>query len=428
MAVFCRFLTKDAVEQSRKPVERHISPDTSTVFWGGEIMGNIVIRQQSWFSRMGNAFKGILIGLVLVLAGVALLWWNEGRAVLTAQGLTEGAGLVISVAADHLDPANEGRLAHTSGRALTGGSLTDPDFPYMTVKALALQRSVEMFQWQEESHTRDIKELGGGTRQETTYTYKKIWSASPIDSSRFYEQSGHFNPSAMPYAAMRLTAPDATLGAFRLPPAMLTLSTLEALGAPEDAPVSGQQKVARGQIYIGPNPDVPGIGDVRIIHTYAPEQDISVVARQQGDSFAPFPVQGGQRSIQMLKAGLYDAPSMFSAAQSENAMLTWALRGLGLVGLFVGFFMILRPLAILGDVVPLLGSLVGVGVGLIAFALAAAGGLLVMGVAWCYYSPLLGIALLVGAGSALLGLKMLVRKSRAAAALEQAPVEAPAQG
>ncbi len=91
---------------------------------------------------MGNAFKGILIGLVLVLAGVALLWWNEGRAVLTAQGLTEGAGLVISVAADHLDPANEGRLAHTSGRALTGGSLTDPDFPYMTVKALALQRSV----------------------------------------------------------------------------------------------------------------------------------------------------------------------------------------------------------------------------------------------------------------------------------------------
>ena len=65
-----------------------------------------VTTHESWFSRMGSAFKGILVGILLLIAWVILLWWNEGRAVLTAEGLTEGAGLVISVPADSIDPAN----------------------------------------------------------------------------------------------------------------------------------------------------------------------------------------------------------------------------------------------------------------------------------------------------------------------------------
>lgn len=44
-----------------------------------------------------GAFKGVLAGLVLVLAGMVCPLRNEGRAVLTAKGLAEGAGLVVSV-------------------------------------------------------------------------------------------------------------------------------------------------------------------------------------------------------------------------------------------------------------------------------------------------------------------------------------------
>ena len=44
---------------------------------------------QSWFSRIGNSFAGVLIGLALIVGMVGLLFWNEGRAVKTARSLEE---------------------------------------------------------------------------------------------------------------------------------------------------------------------------------------------------------------------------------------------------------------------------------------------------------------------------------------------------
>ena len=42
------------------------------------------VTQQSWFSRITGAVKGILVGLVLFVVSFPLLFWNEGRAVQTA--------------------------------------------------------------------------------------------------------------------------------------------------------------------------------------------------------------------------------------------------------------------------------------------------------------------------------------------------------
>lgn len=369
-----------------------------------------VVTRESWFSRLGNALKGILVGILLLLGAVALLWWNEGRAILTAKGLTEGAGLVVSVASDQIDPGNNGKLVHVSGRALTETALVDPDFPHMKAKALVLLRRVEMFQWREESQTKETKETGGSVVKETTYSYSRVWSSTLNDSSRFHLRNGHENPTSMPYGPLTLKASDARVGAFRLPPGMLDLPVSETLRAPDNAP-AGNYKLAGGRIYMGENPDSPAIGDVRIEHLYAPEQDISLVAGQQGDSFAPFPVSGGKRNIQMLRPGLYDAQSMFNAAQDENAMLTWLLRGLGLVAFFAGFYLILRPLSVLGDVVPLIGSILNAGVALLAFCLSLICGLLVIALAWIYYRPLLGAALLLATAAVLAGMIKLIKKS-----------------
>lgn len=370
------------------------------------------VTRQSWFSRLGDAFKGILIGILLLLGGIALLWWNEGRAVITAKGLTEGAGLVVSVAADSVDPANNGKLVHISGLATVQTALADPDFPYMQADALVLTRKVEMFQWREEAQTREIKDAGGSVVKETTYLYSKIWSSGLNDSSRFHVRNGHENPTSMPYAPLTMRAPNARVGAFRLPPGMLNLSASETLRAPDDAPAAENYKITHGQIYMGANPDSPAVGDVRIQHLYAPVQDVSIVAGQQGDSFAPFPVSGGKRNIQMLRAGLYDAQGMFNAAQDENAMLAWLLRGLGLTALFVGFYLIFRPLSIFGDVMPLLGNILNMGVSVLAFCLSLVCGLLVIALAWLYYRPLLGAALLLAAGAALAAMLKLAEKAK----------------
>ena len=374
-----------------------------------------VTTHESWFSRMGSAFKGILVGILLLIAGVTLLWWNEGRAVLTAEGLTEGAGLVISVPADSIDPANEGKLVHTSGEALTSDELIDPNFSYMRVKALLLRRSVEMYQWRENKQSKEVTEVGGGKKTETTYSYDKVWSSTLNSSSNFYERSGHENPSAMPYGALTLTARDAKLGAFHLPQGMLGgLDAAQPLGAPDSAPVSGKQKIVNGQIYMGDNPDTPAVGDIRISYAYAPEQEITVVAGQRGGSFTAFPVKNGQRNIQMLRPGLHDAAYMFNAALEENSMLTWLLRAGGLIALFIGFNLFLRPLAVFGDVLPLLGSVLSAGIGIIALCLALFCGLLVIGAAWFFYRPLLGGLLLFGAVAVLLGIRRLAKRAKTA--------------
>ncbi len=39
------------------------------------------VSRQSWFSRLGDAVKGIVFGVVLVGLSLAVLFWNEGRAV-----------------------------------------------------------------------------------------------------------------------------------------------------------------------------------------------------------------------------------------------------------------------------------------------------------------------------------------------------------
>ena len=69
----------------------------------------------SWFSRLKGALVRILVGFILLIACVFLLFWNEGRSVKTYRALVEGAGLVVSVGNDNVDPANEGKLVHISG-------------------------------------------------------------------------------------------------------------------------------------------------------------------------------------------------------------------------------------------------------------------------------------------------------------------------
>ena len=45
------------------------------------------VTSTSWFSRLGDSFKGIGTGFLLIIAATALLWWNEGRTVRTGDAL-----------------------------------------------------------------------------------------------------------------------------------------------------------------------------------------------------------------------------------------------------------------------------------------------------------------------------------------------------
>ncbi|MDO5566354.1 MAG: TMEM43 family protein, partial [Planctomycetia bacterium] len=156
------------------------------------------VTHESWFGRIGNAFKGMLLGLIFVVGSIALLFWNEGRAVHRYKALNEGAKNVVSIQADKVDSANEGKLVCLSGQATTDTLLKDDVFK-ISVKALKLRRTVEMYQWVQQEERKTKRNTGGSTETTVTYNYAKQWSQTLIPSEQFKDRKGHDNPTAMPW-------------------------------------------------------------------------------------------------------------------------------------------------------------------------------------------------------------------------------------
>jgi uncharacterized membrane protein len=383
------------------------------------------VSSQSWFGRIGNALKGIIVGLILIAVAFVLLFWNEGRAVKRHKTLQEGSGVVVSVSSEAVDQANQGKLVHMSGRAQTDETLQDPVFG-INAQAIRLHRKVEMYQWRESSESEERKKLGGGTETVTTYNYNKTWSESPINSGDFRKPEGHQNPSGMPYRSEDFQANTVTVGGFTLSAQQVgMIQSFTPL--PPDADyrmperLGADAKVSGNGIYIGNTPSNPQIGDLRISFAQVLPTEISLVAQQAGSSFIPYQAKAGG-TILLLVTGLHGASEMFAEAERQNTMLTWILRLVGFILMLFGFKMVLAPLAVFADVVPMFGNIVEAGTGLIAGLIAGILSFLTIGIAWLFYRPILAVVLFAAAGG--LGYLIVSKLRKAKAAPQQQPMQA----
>jgi hypothetical protein len=374
------------------------------------------VTNQSWFSRIGGAIKGIIFGFILFIIAFPLLFWNEGRAVKTYKSLKEGSGAVISVLADQVDPNNEGKLVHLSGRASTEETLTDPVFG-VSENALRLRRKVEMYQWQEHSESETKKKLGGGTETVTTYSYSKVWTDKAISSSGFKKSAEHENPGSMPYTSEEQTAKHVTLGAFQLSSSQVRrINRFEPLAVNSDTalPKNLAKSIMRqaNGFYLGADPASPQVGDVRIQFESVAPTEVSIVAQQEGSRLRPYHARAGG-DIELLQIGEHSAEAMFQKAQTDNKILTWILRTAGFLLMMIGLSMIFKVFSVLADVLPFLGNIVEAGTGFIAFLLAAVLSLITIAIAWIVFRPLLGIILLAVAVGLTVLISTKVRASKA---------------
>ncbi|MBQ2380838.1 MAG: hypothetical protein II295_10675 [Akkermansia sp.] len=211
---------------------------------------------ESWGSRLGGSIKGVAIGGVLFLAGIPLLFWNEGRAVKTAKALEEGASVCVKLPnADTLDATMDGKLVHVTGKAVTEETLSDDIFTGLAPTAIRLTRKVEYYQWVENEKKEKKKNVGGSETTVTTYTYSKKWVTSPVDSSSFRE-AGHDNQVFLPEATDRnIVAQTARYGAFELTPDQINrISGAKPVELkPEYIPDSlkGRVTLSGGYAYVG---------------------------------------------------------------------------------------------------------------------------------------------------------------------------------
>ncbi len=375
------------------------------------------VTNESWGSRLGNALKGIIVGLILFALGFPLLFWNEGRAIKTLKAYEDGAGSVISVKPESVNPQNDGKLVHLTGKATTEQTLNDAEFG-ISAQALKLERQVEMYQWREKKKSETEKQTGGGSTTTTTYTYEKVWSKDAINSQDFKRRQGHGNPQ-MRVAGKEFAAEKVTVGAFTLTPALVNdireyQSLAVAEGAQPPPGFAGQARIWEGGYYLGKDPQHPQIGDLKVKFRVVRPLTVSLVARQYQDTFEPYQASNGE-SIQLLTAGAVSAANMFAEAKRQNTLITWLIRLGGFLALFIGLWLVLSPLAVVLDFLPFLGDLAGAGLGLVAFLAAAALALVTIAVGWLYYRPVIGILLMVAALALLLGIRLLPRRPTAKA-------------
>lgn len=388
-----------------------------------------VTTKTSYGQRLGGSFKGIGSGLLLLVIGTALLWWNEGRAVKTAKMLNRAEKVAVEMPdINSIDPQFDGKLVHANGMTSTNDVLIDNLFGVQE-NAVKLNRKVEYYQVQETSSSKTKDKVGGGQETVTTYDYRNAWSSSRINSSEFKDEKYRGANFVLNDAESQdWTAENVSFGAYKLPselirsisgekPVELNLSedlkkSLNKLAATikKDTAVLLAQAalsdykyvhVSANEIYIGENSMNPQVGDVRITFTKVLPSEVSILAKVSGDTFQKHTDKNG-KSLETLYMGNRGMDEMFSSERSSNKMWTWLLRLLGFLLVLGGLKGIFEIVVSILKVIPFLANIVNLAMNVVLGVVAFAWTVIVIALAWIYYRPVLGIILLAVAVGALI--------------------------
>ena len=384
----------------------------------------------SYGQRLAGSAKGMIGGLLMFIIGTCLLWWNEGRTVRTAKAIGDAASHVESVAdVSKIDASLNGKLIHASAFADTKDTLTDDMFGVREV-AIRLDRKVEYYQWVENAQTKEREKIGGGKETTTTYTYEQKWVDKPVNSAEFKDpQYQSANKVLSEVEERKELAQNVTFGAYTLPESFVrSISGSE----PVEVRMTEEQRftwnerlhmlrpkvntetslvhTSANTVYLGLSPNSPQVGDVRVTFTKVPPADISLIAQVDGSTFKAYKAKNGQ-SFSRVQMGTVGADEMIEQARSENNMLTWVLRLVGVLLIVIGLKGMFGLLPMLFKVLPFLGSIVDAGVGLVSWILGLAWSFIIIAIAWLVFRPIIGISLLVLAIAGIVFLKRRGKKN-----------------
>ena len=399
------------------------------------------VTKTSYGGRLKNALSGVAFGFVMLIAGTVLLFWNEGRTVKTTKMLKEAQGVCVELGDPaQLNPEMNGKMIHACGYADTKDILTDGQFG-ISVNAIKLIRSTEFYQWVEHTSTTTKDKIGGGQETVTTYTYSKEWVSSPVNSSSFEdpEYKGINNEVLLNLKDESWQAQNVSFGAYSLPAGLVSQMrnrspyTVDLEPEVVDSYEADFHKAfdvdadkhfvhTEGNvIYLGVNPNSPTVGDVRVSYEKVLPCDVSILAVADGNTFGEFTAKNGY-TLMTLQEGTVGMDSMFETEHQGNKTMAWILRVVGLLLLVFGFRNIFNIITALLKVLPFLANIANLGVGLVSWVLGLVWWLVVVAVAWLFYRPVLGIALLVAAVALIW---FLSKKSKEKAAAEPASAPAP---
>jgi hypothetical protein len=335
-----------------------------------------------------DSIKGVVVGLVLFLASFVVLWWNEGRV-----DMSKVAEASIPVDAAAVDSTADGRFVSVTGTLASDEIVGDPQF----LKAdayIMLNRVAEMYAWNEEKSTKTKKKLGGGKRSETTYSYSKEWTERPENSSSFKKPEGHTNPSPL-VTSQSFRVRQATIGSYRFDPQSAHLPRPSPLHITDDSYIPFKNARLEGDYIFSGNGTLqnPEVGDTRIsFRAVRSGTTATLFGTLNGDAIEPYFYKGEKRLYRAI-AGPREAA--IAQMASEHRLITWLLRVVGFLMMWIGLGLFFGPINTVLDVIPLLGGVSRMVTGLAMFAVALSLSLVTIVVSMIAHNPLLLIGSIV---------------------------------
>ncbi len=346
---------------------------------------------------------GIGAGIFLLLIGIGILWYNEGRTVKNQSTINEARKNYIQVKSDIISEKNEGKLVATKGKLdlNEAGELVDSKFG-ISAKAAKMVRTVEMYQWKEECETDD--------NDKKNCSYEKSWESTIIDSSEF-EEGNHDNPGNMPYDTEVFLASNIRMGAYLLPDELVRQLSCDKKKSNSDLVNQYNNSVESikvdGNYLTDVKDNSPEIGDIRISYQFIDSGSVSVLAVQTDDTFEAYTSKSGKDVYKILK-GNYTGAQILEKMTKSNKSWKWILRFVGILLVISAFSSMFSFITNLTEKIPILGNIVGGATGLISAILGICVSFIVIAIAWFRFRPLLSIVLIVIVVALVVCLKMKV--------------------
>lgn len=319
-----------------------------------------------WGTRIKNSFSFILLGLILFVVSFAVLFLNEGRSDIS----------IIASKAVELDPQLPADSTLQGALIVTRGAITSQEsFGDEFLKAgifVALYRVVEIFSWSQNTSSQSTKNWGGSETVETTYNYVKEWNSSPANSDNFKHPEDHKNP-VKKIQDFSKRVDTAMLGMYEVDIKNIILPHLPkiVLNGDNTTLAQGAQLILNEFIYLPSSSENtyenPGVGDVRIRYLALNSgTTVTVFGKLDGKVIVPYQ----QKKNKLYQMFLEPRAQAIESMHSEYSSLTWLLRLIGFVMMWVGLLLIFNLLPTLLDVVPFFGSITSSVIGVITFIIA----------------------------------------------------------
>ncbi|MFA6305136.1 MAG: TMEM43 family protein [Candidatus Gracilibacteria bacterium] len=318
------------------------------------------VTTKGYFSRIIDAVKGVVLGIILFLGAFGVIYWNEGRV-----DVSQVAQTATKVTAESVDATADGKLIAVTGTVSSTEKLGDGIF-LKPADYLAVSRNVEMYSWIEKSESKSDTNMGGSETTTTTYSYSTDWTSAPESSSQFKDSVGHTNPE-MTIKGDVYHVNSAKVGAYEVDMSKLVLPGYKKLELKKEDLNLEKGIFENGFIFVGKGTLVaPQVGDLRISYS-ALKNNLNGTAfgKLENGKLVTFVDQKTAESLYRLFDGTFD--EAIKTMHSEYTTWLWIVRLIGFLMMWIGLSSLFGPISVVLDVLPVLGGLSRGAIGLLTF-------------------------------------------------------------